>query len=131
MGGEPCCTSLQDTWIHCLTCSWGSKQSSGDPDDLIWLSETPGSTGVDTSQDTQEGSVVSLRNLHPVAELLGTAYAVVYCESIKRGRLGQCFPNSSDHKNLSIYDVFLPQRLVYCRASDSEHRAFALHGTLL
>lgn len=48
--------SLQDTWIHCLMCarSWGSKQGSGDPNGLIWLTETPGNAGVDTSQGTRK-----------------------------------------------------------------------------
>lgn len=106
--GEPCCTITEGypdplSDVH----SWGSKQGSGNPNDLIWLSETPGNAGVDTSQGTQEGSAASMKILRLIAGLLGTAYAV-YSESIKRGRLGLCFPNSADHKNLSIYYLFLP-----------------------
>lgn len=111
--------------------SWGSKQSPTDPNDLSWLSETPGNAGVDSSQGSQEASAASMKNLHLDAGLLGTASAAVYFESIKRGWRGQCFPNSSDHKNLSTYYTFLPWRLVYYRASNSEQGALTLHGTLL
>ena len=53
--------------------NWGSKRGPGDPNALIWLSETPGNAGVDTSQGTQEGSAASMKNLHLNAGLLGTA----------------------------------------------------------